>query len=178
VLEDLGLDDVTQRAVHVALRAFCMRTWGKPACKVGDAHLVIAREMASSLTGEVRHWFEVGTGVLPGAGEACRAALFRNPSKAALLDARPYLASLACRVRLFHGLDDDVISHEELDRLLAAMPAHVDARGYKTGLFHHTGGTGEVAGDVDGLVHKARATARELATMVRMLRVLAESGRF
>lgn len=66
------------------------------------------------------------------------------------------------RVDLVHGVDDDVIPFEHSEALAAAMP-NAEVRVHLTGLYGHTGAQ----------TPRLATAAKELVTMLRVLRVLA-----
>ena len=108
----------------------------------------------------MRELFLVGVGVLPGARELVFEALERFDTRA--LDPAPYLPRITNRVDLVHGTDDDVIPFEHSQRLAAAL-VNADVRLHVTGLYGHTGAQRP----------KLTSAARELVTMLRVLRALA-----
>jgi len=78
------------------------------------------------------------------------------------LDPAPHLARVRGRVELVHGADDDVIPFEHAHLLAQRLP-NADPRVHVTGLYGHTGAS----------FGKLLALPRELATMIRVLRILA-----
>jgi fermentation-respiration switch protein FrsA (DUF1100 family) len=66
------------------------------------------------------------------------------------------------RVELVHGADDDVIPFEHAHLLAERLP-NADPRVHVTGLYGHTGAS----------FGKLLALPKELATMIRVLRILA-----
>ena len=147
-------------ALIAGWRRYVERTWGRPECKVGGRHVAIAEELAPGVPEAVRELFLVGIGARPGAHDLAMAALARFDGRA--LDPTPYLPRITGRVALVHGADDDVIPFEHSHALAAAMP-NADVRVHVTGIYGHTGSSGL----------RVATAARELATMVRVLRVLA-----
>lgn len=140
--------------------AYVRRVWGRPHFKVDRAFVPIAEEIAPSVPESVRELYRVGIGVVAGAVDIAMPALElfdANP-----LDPTPYLARIRNRVDLVHGMDDDVIPFEQ-SHALAARLTNADVRTHITGLYGHTGTQRLPIG----------ALAKELVTMVRVLRVLA-----
>jgi pimeloyl-ACP methyl ester carboxylesterase len=108
----------------------------------------------------VRELYLVGTGALPGAAALALPALARFDARA--LDPSPYLPRITGRVDLVHGKDDDVIPYEHAHRLAAGL-SRAEVRVHLTGMYGHTGAARP----------PLSAAARELVTLVRVLRLLA-----
>lgn len=147
-------------AIAAAWRAYVERTWGRPEMKAREKFTALAEAMAPDVPAAVRELFLVGVGARPGAPELALPALAKFDARA--LDPSPYLARVRGRVDLVHGIDDDVIPFEQ-SHALAAKLTHADARVHVTGLYGHTGAQSPRLG----------AAAREVATMLRVLRLLA-----
>lgn len=147
-------------AVAAAWRRYVARTWGRPEMKDRARFARIADELAGDVPTAVRDLFHVGVGTRPGAAELAAAALQRFDARA--LDPAPYLARVRGRVDLVHGTDDDVIPYEQSHALAAGLTG-ADVRVHVTGMYGHTGAQSP----------RLTAAARELVTMVRVLRVLA-----
>ncbi len=147
-------------ALLAGWRRFVERTWGRPELKVRERFVAIAHELAPSVPASVRALFLIGIGVHPGAEALATAALAQFDARE--LDPAPYLTQVTCRVDLVHGVDDDVIPFEHSHALAAALP-NADVRVHITGLYNHTGSARP----------PLATAARELATMLRVLRVLA-----
>lgn len=158
LLDQLACAD--RPAVAAAWRRFVERTWGRAELKRDGRHLGIARELARDVLEAVRELFLIGVGELPGARELVFDALERFDSRA--LDPAPYLPQITNRVDLVHGTEDDVIPFEHSQRLAAAL-INADVRLHITGMYGHTGSQRP----------KLASAARELVTMVRVLRALA-----
>jgi dipeptidyl aminopeptidase/acylaminoacyl peptidase len=79
------------------------------------------------------------------------------------LDPSPYLPRVKCRVDLVHGADDDVIPFEQSHVLAGKLVNAASVHTHITGMYGHTG------------AHRPPVTAiaKELLTMIRVLRVLA-----
>jgi len=154
------LECADRAAVAAAWRRFVERTWGRPELKRDGRYQAIARELAPEVPEAVRELFLVGVGVLPGARELVLDALERFDASA--LDPAPYLPRIQNRVDLVHGTDDDVIPFEHGQRLAAAL-VNADVRLHITGLYGHTGSQRP----------PLTSAARELVTMLRVLRALA-----
>jgi pimeloyl-ACP methyl ester carboxylesterase len=147
------------RAALVAgWRRYVERTWGRPEMKLDNAFVAVAEELAPSIPASVRELFLVGIGARPGARELAADALERFDARA--LDPTPYLSRIANRVELVHGADDDVIPFEHSHALAAALP---NARVHVTGMYGHTGAS----------KLRIASAAKEVGTMLRVLRVLA-----
>lgn len=162
LLNLLGVIDRHSASDRAALedgwQRYVRRTWGRPEMKVREAYVAVAEELAPTVPASVRELFLVGCGARQGAAELALDALTRFDGR--MLDPAPYLPRITNRVELVHGIDDDVIPYEHSNALAELLP---DARVHITGLYGHTG--------------VARPTlasaARELATLLRVLRVLA-----
>nr|MBA3539770.1 hypothetical protein [Deltaproteobacteria bacterium] len=141
-------------------RRYVERTWGRVELKARERYVAIAEELAPGVPDAVRALFLVGIGAQPGAAALAGAALRRYDGRA--LDPMSYLARIRGRVDLVHGADDDVIPFEH-SHALAARLVHADARVHITGMYGHTGAA----------MPRVTTLARELATMVRILGVLA-----
>jgi pimeloyl-ACP methyl ester carboxylesterase len=149
-----------REAVIAAWRRYVERTWGRAELKLERRFAAIAEELAPSVPASVRELFLVGTGARPGAADLALPALERFDARA--LDPSPYLPRITCRVDLVHGVDDDVIPFEHAHALAAGL-SNADVRVHLTGLYGHTGASRPTL----------PAVARELATLVRVLRLLA-----
>jgi len=147
-------------AVTAAWRRYVERTWGRPEMKARARFTAIADELAPDVAEHLRELFHVGIGSRPGAFELAMPALARFDGRA--LDPSPYLARIRGRVDLVHGTDDDVIPFEQ-SHALAAQLVHADARVHITGMYGHTGSQAP----------RLSAAAKEMITMLRVLRVLA-----
>jgi pimeloyl-ACP methyl ester carboxylesterase len=143
-------------------RRYVERTWGRPEMKAPARYLAIAEELAPTVPTAVRELFLVGIGARPGAAALVEAALAEESDHTRELDPSPYLPAVRGRVDLVHGAGDDVIPIDQSHALAAAL-SHADARVHITGLYGHTGASAS----------RLVALPRELATMVRVLRVLA-----
>ena len=141
-------------------KLYVTRTWGRPEMKERDRFVAIAEQMAPDVPESIRELFLVGIGARPGAWDLAVPAL--RDFDARDLDPTPYLPRVKCRVDLVHGMDDDVIPFEQ-SHDLARQLVNADVRVHITGLYGHTGAQRPPLG----------ALAKELATMVRVLRVLA-----
>ena len=140
-------------------RAFCERTWGRPELKACERFVPIAEELAAQVPEAVRELFLVGVGAVPGAWAVAEPALARFDARD--LDPRPHLERVRCRVDLVHGADDDVIPYTQSHALAALLP-NADVHVHITGMYGHTG------------AHRPplRVLARELVTMLRVLRAM------
>jgi len=136
---------------------YVRRVWGRPHFKVDRAFVPVAEEIAPSVPDSVRELYRVGVGVVPGALDIAMPALAKFD--ASPLDPTPYLPRVKNRVDLVHGMDDDVIPFEQSLDLAKQLP---NARAHVTGLYGHTGAQRLPIG----------AMAKELVTMVRVLRVM------
>jgi pimeloyl-ACP methyl ester carboxylesterase len=151
-----------QRApLLAAWRAYVERTWGRSEMKDPSRWQPVARAMAAELDDPIRPLFLAGCGAAPGCDDECLAALGRMDL--AFADPRPSLADVRCPVHVLHGVDDDVIPHTQAAELARHLPR---ARVHLTGLYAHTG-RGRV---------RIASLARELATFVRLLRLLSARG--
>lgn len=149
-----------REALVAGWRRYVERTWGRAELKLDRRFAAVAEELAPSVPSSVRELFLVGTGARPGATALALPALAKLD--AAPLDPSPYLPRITGRVDLIHGVDDDVIPFEHAHALAAGL-AHADVRVHLTGMYGHTGASRPPLG----------AAARELVTLVRVLRLLA-----
>jgi pimeloyl-ACP methyl ester carboxylesterase len=140
-------------------REYVTRTWGRPEMKARERFCAIAEELAPNVPASVRELFLVGIGVTPGAWDLASAALEKYDARP--LDPSPYLARVTGRVDLVHGADDDVIPYEQ-SHALAKQLVHAKVGVHVTGMYGHTGSQRP----------PLSAAARELATMLRVLRIL------
>ena len=145
-------------AVTAAWRTYVESTWGRPEMKARERFTAAAA--AVSVPAHVRGLYDIGVGVTPGAVDLVRSALTRFDGRA--LDPTPYLSRIRGRVDLVHGTDDDVIPFEQ-SHVLAAQLVNADVKTHITGLYGHTGAQ----------TPKLSAAAKELVTMLRVLRVFA-----
>nr|HEX4314647.1 hypothetical protein [Kofleriaceae bacterium] len=156
------LDARQQADLAAGWRRFVEATWGRPELKTPERFVPIAEALAPSVPADVRELFLIGVGARPGALELANDALARYDARP--LDPSPWLARVRGRVDLVHGADDDVIPFEQTHALAAKLRASgVDARVHITGLYGHTGASRPTL----------RSAATELATMTRILRLLA-----
>lgn len=147
-----------------AWHRFCVETWGRREMKDGGWRAV-AERIAGELPLEARALFRIGVGLDEGTREVAEAALARVDT--AFADpASGGLDGIRCPVHAVHGVDDDVIPVNQLARLAAALPPHVRVQAHQTGLYGHSDRAG-LPGPV--------ALARELWTMARVVRALAEA---
>ena len=163
LLDHLAHDRAHRAALEAGWRRYVEATWGRPELKVRERHVAIAERLAPGVPAPVRELFLVGTGARPGAWELAEPALrafCAAPSFA--LDPSPYLARVRGRVDLVHGAGDDVIPFEQSQALAAGLTGAA-ARVHVTGLYGHTGASWT----------RLAALPRELATMLRVLQVLA-----
>ncbi len=156
----LGNEQAQRDALIDGWNRYVRRTWGRPEMKQRERFVAIAEELAPSVPQDVRELFLIGIGARPGALELATLALEKFDASA--LDPTPYLPRVRCPVDLVHGLDDDVIPFEQ-SQLLASRLSHTQVRTHLTGLYGHTGAQ----------MSKLSAVGNELASMVRILRVLA-----
>lgn len=140
--------------------AYVRRTWGRPELKAVERFVPIAEELAASVPAPVRELFLIGVGAREGAWALALPALEKFDARA--LDPSPYLPAVRCRVDLVHGADDDVIPFEQSHALARGL-VNADARVHVTGMYGHTGAQRP----------RPAALAREMATMLRVLRSFA-----
>lgn len=160
LLPHLELPAADREAVTAAWRRYVERTWGRAELKRDRRFAAIALELAASVPEAVRELFLIGTGALPGAPDLAAPALARYDARP--LDPTPYLPRITCPVDLVHGVDDDVIPFEHA-AVLAAGLANAPVRVHLTGMYGHTGAARP----------RLATAARELATLARVLRLLA-----
>jgi pimeloyl-ACP methyl ester carboxylesterase len=140
-------------------REYVTRTWGRPEMKAREQFTQVAEEIAPRVPPELRELFLVGIGVIPGAWELASEKLVTYDARP--LDPAPYLARVTGRVDLVHGADDDVIPYDE-SHALAKQLVNATVGVHITGMYGHTGAQRP----------PLSAAARELATMLRVLRIL------
>lgn len=157
--------ELDRARLAAAWRAMVERTWGKPELKVGRAREPFALDVARAhgLEGPLREAFLVGCGLAPGGEALVEAALSRLGAAYAWADPRPHLARVKPPVAIVHGRGDDVIPYFEAYKIRAALPAGHPHGLHVTGMYGHTGSA----------LPSPRALAGELATLARVLRVLA-----
>ncbi len=169
----IGLIDEMDRGgadpdrLRAAWRSFLEQTWGSEAMKAPERYEPIAKQIAETLPESERALFLTGCNVQPGLWALVEDALTAAMRNRPCLDPRSHLGSIRCDVHVVHGVDDDVIPHTELDTLVAALPSAANPRGYKTGLYAHTGVSLSALRDV----------GTEVVTLVRMLRAIVNSGK-
>ena len=161
LLELLTLD-CDRDAVQRAWRTMVERTWGRVELKAPGARDPIAHQIARDLDGRDRAVFLLGCGLAPGGGDHLEDALSRIGELYSFTDPRPHFARIRAPIVVVHGRDDDVIPWFEAEKLAAMAPR---ARVLITGLYGHTG-----AASVS-----PRALARELKTMLAVVRTLARA---
>jgi pimeloyl-ACP methyl ester carboxylesterase len=160
LLDFIGHDRSHAEALLRGWRTYVERTWGRPEMKVDRAFVAVAEQLAPSVPESVRDLFLVGIGAKPGASDLALPALAKFDATA--LDPSPYLPMIDCRVDLVHGVDDDVIPFEQ-SHVLASRLVNADVHTHITGMYGHTGAQRP----------PVTALAKELVTMIRVLRVLA-----
>jgi pimeloyl-ACP methyl ester carboxylesterase len=159
-----GLTPTQRDALVETWKTYVTRTWGRPEMKARERFVAVAQELAPSVPDSVRDLYLLGIGVTPGAWDVAVPAL--RDFDATDLDPSPYLARVRNRVELVHGTDDDVIPYEQ-SQTLAQRLVNARVRLHITGLYGHTGAQRP----------PLSALAREAATLVRVLRVLAMASR-
>ena len=153
------LPDLDPRVVAM-WRQYIERTWGRPEMKARERFCALAEELAPNVPEAARELFLIGIGALPGAVDLAMPALAGFDASA--LDPSPYLPRIRGRVELVHGTDDDVIPFAHSHQI-AAQLVNADVRVHITGMYGHTGAQSP----------RWSAAAKELATMLRVLRMLA-----
>jgi pimeloyl-ACP methyl ester carboxylesterase len=161
LLEQIAHDREQTDALAFWWRAYVQRTWGRPELKERERFVEIAEQLAPEVPDSVRDLFLIGVGARDGAWDLALPAL--GEFDASALDPAPYLPRVRCRVDLVHGMDDDVIPYEQSHVLATRLVNASQVRAHITGLYGHTGSQRPPLG----------AVAKELATMVRLLRVMA-----
>ena len=160
-LLDLIEHEHAQRdALEAAWRKYVESVWGRMELKADRKFVPFAEAIAPEVPESVRELFLIGVGVVPGAVEVVMPALAKFDARE--LDPTPLLPRVRTRVDLVHGMDDDVIPFEQSHELKAKLTS-ADVRVHVTGLYGHTGAQRP----------PISALAKELATMVRVLRILA-----
>ncbi len=156
-----GVEDRARAAWHQYVR----RTWGRPEMKAKDRYIPLAEEMGAALDDGARDLFLLGCGAAGDPQPMVERALGHGPPGFSIAARLP---QVACEVVGFHGLDDDVIPHEELDRLGQVLPPGVTFSAHKTGWVDHTR---------SAAVSATAAAVREARTMWTMLARLDDGAR-
>ncbi len=162
LLDHIAHDPALRPALEAAWRAYVERVWGRMELKLEGRYLAFGSELEPTVPAGIRELYRIGIGLDPGAWPLVEAALPNATAITAPLDPTPYLARITTRVDLVHGADDDVIPFEH-SRTLAAGLVAAQPRVHITGLYGHTGAA----------FGNLLALPKELATMMRVLRVLA-----
>ncbi len=160
LLDHIAHDSGQRDALIEMWKLYVTRTWGRPEMKARERFVAVAEELAPQVPASIRELFLIGIGAQPGAWDLAVPALEKFDARD--LDPTPYLPRVRCRVDLVHGMDDDVIPFEQSHDLARGL-VNANVRVHITGLYGHTGAQRPPIG----------ALAKELATMVRVLRVLA-----
>lgn len=161
--------DADRLTLHEAMLDFCRATWGRAAMKVGRGYAPVGDRIAEALAPRLRPFFLRACRVEPGIDVLADEALARSGDHFGWIDPRPSFSSIRCPVTLVHGADDDVIPFEESELLERALAPHTEVARYLTGLYGHT--------HVEGVERSPAALARELASMLRILRAMASLSR-
>ncbi|HUQ01796.1 MAG TPA: hypothetical protein VM261_04835 [Kofleriaceae bacterium] len=162
LLDDIPDVPVERAAVVDAWRRYVRATWGRNEMRTRAAWEASARAHAADVPPAAHDFYLRGCGLAPGAADAIDAALARR-GKIEFLDVRPHLARVRCPVWITHGVSDDVIPWTQAESLARAFPAGARPPVLLTGLYGHT--------QIEG-ARGARALARELASMVRIVRAI------
>jgi pimeloyl-ACP methyl ester carboxylesterase len=168
LLDDIGdAPAAAERAAVVeAWRRYVRATWGRNEMRAREAWEASARAHAAEVPPSARDFYLRGCGLAPGAADAIDAALARR-GKIEFLDVRPYLARVRCPVWITHGVADDVIPWTQAESLARGFPPGARPPVLLTGLYGHT--------QLEG-AGGARALARELAAMVRIVRAIEQAA--
>ncbi len=162
LIEDLPGAPEDTRPIMEAWMRYVQATWGRDRYKRGGHHLEVAHAIAPRLPAADREIFLKGCGDLQDDHALARAALVRRGERLSFLNPLVNIHRARCPVHLAHGVDDDVIPVNQLDRLAAAIPAGTPVTTYKTGFYSHSGRS-------PGLADKLPVMARDVQTMVRMM---------
>ena len=149
-------------ALEIAWRDFTLRTWERPEMKDPSRMRVVVDELAQRFTGAEREFFLLGCGIGDGGLARAEAAIAKVAARYHYLDPRPHLTRVRCPVTIVHGVDDDVIPHEQATLIRAALQPHTRVQMYLTGLYGHTGAAKP----------GPRALAKEAAALLGMMRAL------
>jgi hypothetical protein len=114
----------------------------------------------------MREAFLIGCGLAPGGEALLEEGLHRVGTEYAWADPSKHLANAKPRVAIVHGRDDDVIPYFEAYKIRAALPAGHPHELHLTGMYGHTGSS----------LPSPRAAFSEVATLVRVLRVLSRES--
>jgi len=162
LLDDIADAPAERDAVVEAWRRYVVATWGKNDMRRRERWEAEARVHAAAVPEAARDFYLRGCGLAPGAADAIEAALARR-GKIEFLDVRPHLAAVRCPVWLTHGIADDVIPWTQAESLARAFPPSARPPVLLTGLYGHT--------QIEG-ARGPRALARELSSMVRIVRAI------
>lgn len=149
-------------------RSFMEQTWGQTEMKDPGRYTAVAQAIVGELPRDLQTLFLQGCAAAPGGEALCERALERCDPRP-WLDPRPHLAGLRAPISIVHGRDDDVIPIEEQARLVAALPPHVKASVYGTGLYGHSerGGAAELLSLIPGALREGKTLLSMLGDLVR-----------
>ncbi|MEE2779309.1 MAG: hypothetical protein VYE15_02215 [Myxococcota bacterium] len=153
-----------------AWRRYVEGTWGQEAMKRDGRHEEVAQRIAPDLPEQLRPLFLEGCGVGAVSSEGILAALEASGPRE-WLDPRPGLKHIRCPVTLVHGVDDDVIPHEQMQHLADALPSNIPVELFLTGLLGHSGRTG-----LSALATTLPAAVREVRNLWGMLGALTRTA--
>lgn len=170
LLEGLDAEAQTVAQAEGAWRRYVAATWGRPEMKAPARHRPVAEALAAELPEAARALFLAGCNLSEHTLAVARSALGRLGDRD-WLDPTRALGALGVPLTIVHGVDDDVIPVSHADRLFRLASPRARTRLLRTGLYGHTARAGADAAGV-----RAVAQARELVTMLRILRALARTA--
>ena len=169
LLEDFVAPPRDPRPVMDAWTRTIHATWGRDEFKRGDRLIELAHQIAPKVPEAQRSLFLSGVGANEDHQEALEALDRSEARLKAFVDPRPHLHRVRCPVYLVHGVDDDVIPVNQLDRLQEAFPASAEVHTYKTGMYSHSNSQQDFGEQIPAL-------ASELNTMIQMMLALVRAS--
>ena len=155
IVEALEKSQSARLTLTEAWLRFMHETWEQDSMRDLQSCARVAEAISTHLVPQYRSLFLIGCGIQPGAAALLKEALDR----------------ILCPVYLMHGRDDDVIPYTEVDVIRDALPKSLHCEIFLTGLYGHS------KRDIQGPDGGAAGKIRELAMMIRMLKVLGTVGK-
>lgn len=165
-VEGAPKDGSKRRALADIIRTLVRMTWGDDTVPTREEFRRVTEKLAASAPAELGDALHDAAGVSEDGTMRVELALERASQSLVWLDPRSdSLRGSTVPLTIVHGRDDTVIPVEEADRLERATPT--GTRVFRTGLYRHA--DPEAPGSLLG-------TARELATLGRVLKAIVEAG--
>ncbi|MEC9464934.1 MAG: hypothetical protein VX834_04065 [Myxococcota bacterium] len=169
IVDALEKSEPTKSLLTEAWLRYMQETWEQDSMRDLQSCLGVAKTISIDLPEECRLLFLIGCGVQPGADKLLREAL--EELDFSYLDVRPSFDRILCPIYLMHGRDDDVIPYTEVDVIRSALPKALHCEIFLTGLYGHS------KRDTQGVDGGGAGKLREMAMMVRMLKVFGAIGK-